>query len=53
MPIIFKNQIKTYFSIRNILCVEGIWIIMRYFLLKKEPFNGLLRDIGIQKILLY
>ena len=40
-PIIFKNPLKTSFSIRNILLqfVSG-WIVIRYFLFEKQTFNG-------------
>ena len=52
---IFKNPLKTGFSIRNILiiiCVGRVWIVIRYFLFKKWTFNGLLKVIGIQNIFL-
>ena len=42
-PKIFKNPLKNFFFIRNILitnCVEGVLIVMRYFLFK----NRLLMD---------
>ena len=48
------NLLKTSFSIRNVLitiCVGGVWIVMRYFLIEKQTFNGLLKIVGIQKIL--
>ena len=40
------------FSLRNILitvCVGRVWIVIRYFLLEKQAFHGLLKVIGIQK----
>ena len=54
--IIFKNPLRTGFSIRNILitiCVRGVWIAMRYFLFEKLAFNRLSKVIGIQKYLQY
>ena len=35
------------------LFVEGVWIVMRYFLFEKQNFNGLLKVIRIQITLLY
>ena len=52
--IIFKNPLKSGFSIINILitiCVRGVWIAMRYFLFEKQAFDGLSKIIGIQKYL--
>ena len=56
-PIVFKNLLKTGFSIRNILLqfVSGVYffLVIGYFLFEKEAVNGLLKVIGIQIILLY
>ena len=49
--IIFKNPLKTGFSIRNIpitICVVRVWIVTGYFLFEKQTFDGLLKIIGIQ-----
>ena len=34
-----------------IICVVGVWIVMRYLLFEKQTFNGLLKVIGLQMIL--
>ena len=51
---IFKNPLKTMFSIRNKLLqfVLGVWIVDGYFLFEKETFNGLLKVIGIQNVII-
>ena len=51
-PIIFKNTLKTGFSIRDIctitICVGPVLTVIRYLLFEKHAFNGLLNVIGIQ-----
>ena len=45
---IFNNQLKAFFSLRNILvttCVKCVRIVIRYILLEKQAFNGLLKVI--------
>ena len=52
-PKMFKNPIKTGFSVRNILftiCFWCLWIVNEYFLFEKQAFHGLLKVIGIQNI---
>ena len=47
---VFKNPLKPGFSIRNILLqfVSGrVWVVIVFFLLEKQTFNGLLKVIGI------
>ena len=39
--IIFKNPSKPNFHI----CVERVWIVIRYFLFEKQTLNGLLKVI--------
>ena len=43
-PIIFKNPLKTCFSLRNILLpfVSGAFGLLFIFLFEKQAFNGLL-----------
>ena len=52
-PIIFKNPVKTRFSIRlrNIFLqfVSGVFWCNKIFLIRKPGFYGLLKVIGIQK----
>ena len=35
------------------ICVRRVWIVIGYFLLKKQTFNGLSKVIVIQKLLLF
>ena len=48
----FKNSLKTSFSLRNILitvCVRCVYCKI-YFFFKKQTFNGLLKFIHILKM---
>ena len=48
-----SRSLKTGLSIRNILitiCVERVWIVIRYFIIEKHALIGLLKVIGIQKL---
>ena len=51
-PIIFNKSLKNSFSIRNILLqfVSGPFGL--YFLIEKHAFNGLLKVIGLYRILM-
>ena len=53
LTIIHKNPLKTGVSIRNIhtftISVGRVWIVIGNFLFEKQPFNGLLKVIVIQK----
>ena len=53
-PIIFKNRLKPGFSIRNILLQFMLGVILDckcYRIFEKQTFNGLLKVIGIKKLL--
>ena len=52
--IIFKNSLKTGFNKKFTftICVGRVWVIIGYFLLEKQTFNGLLKVIGIQIVFL-
>ena len=39
----FSNEKNTFTK-----CVGRVWIVIVYFLLEKQAFNGLLKVIGIQ-----
>ena len=49
-PIIIKNLLKPGFNNKYTctICFVCVWIVIGYFLFKKQTFNGLLKVIGIQ-----
>ena len=53
-PIICRNPLKPRLFNKKYtftICVGRVWVVIVYFLLEKETFNGLLKVIGIQYIL--
>ena len=50
----FTNPLKTRFFNKKYtytICVVRVWVVVLYFLLEKQTFNGLLKVILIQTIL--
>ena len=49
-PIIFKNPLKSgfYKKYTFTICVGCVLVVILFFLLEKQTFNGLLKVIGIQ-----
>ena len=52
----FEKSVKTVFFLKKYtltFCVGPVWIVIGYFLLEKQTFDGLLKVIGAQNALFY